>query len=84
LKVVPQVVGLIEAQAITDLTNLGFTVEVIQQVGTPEQVGLVIAQAPKPGTKAKFDSLVTISVAISPEAQPPPPPVEPPAEGEVS
>jgi len=84
LKVVPQVVGLTEAQAITDLTNLGFTVEVIQQVGTPEQVGLVIAQAPKPGTKAKFDSLVTISVAILPEVQPPPPPVEPPAEGEVS
>jgi serine/threonine protein kinase len=42
LKVVPQVVGLTEAQAITDLTNLGFAVEVLQQVGLPEQIGLVV------------------------------------------
>ncbi len=77
LKVVPQVVGLTEAQAITDLTNLGFTVEVLPQAGLPEQIGLVIAQAPKPGTKAKFDSLVTISVAVSPDQVPPaPPPAE--------
>ena len=77
LKIVPQVVGLTEAQAITDLTNLGFTVEVLPQAGLPEQIGLVIAQAPKPGTKAKFDSLVTISVAVSPDQVPPaPPPTE--------
>ena len=81
LKVVPQVVGLTEAQAITDLTNLGFAVEVLQQVGLPEQIGLVIAQAPKPGTKAKFDSLVTISVAVSAEELPPPLPEEPVVEG---
>ncbi len=81
LTVVPQVVGLTEAQAITDLTNLGFAVEVLQQVGLPEQIGLVIAQAPKPGTKAKFDSLVTISVAVSAEELPPPLPEEPVIEG---
>lgn len=84
LKVIPQVVGLTEAQAITDLTNLGFTVEVIQQVGTLEQLGLVIAQAPKPGTKAKFDSLVTISVGVSldqiPLPEPTPSPEEVPAQ----
>lgn len=78
LKVVPQVVGLTEAQAITDLTNLGFSVEVLQQVSLPEQVGLVIAQAPKPGTKVKFDSLVTISVGVLAEEIPPPPPLEEP------
>ena len=83
LKVIPQVVGLAEAQAITDLTNLGFAVEVIQQIGTLEQVGLVIAQAPKPGTKAKFDSLVTISIGVLPEDLPPPLPPEPAPEGEV-
>jgi beta-lactam-binding protein with PASTA domain len=79
LKVIPQVVGLPEAQAIVDLTNLGFKVEIIQQIGTPEQVGLVIAQAPKPGTKAKFDSLVTISVAVLDLTAPPvePVPTEP-------
>jgi len=65
LKLIPQVVGLSEAQALTDLANLGFQVRILQQVVT-DQIGSVIAQAPKPGTKSKEGALVTITLGVPP------------------
>jgi len=65
LKIVPQVVGLSEAQARTDLANLGFQVQILQQVVT-EQIGSVLAQAPKPGTKSSEGAIVTITVGVPP------------------
>ncbi|MDA3026605.1 MAG: Stk1 family PASTA domain-containing Ser/Thr kinase [Actinomycetota bacterium] len=76
LKIVPQVVGLSEAQARTDLANLGFQVQILQQVVT-EQIGSVLAQAPKPGTKSSEGALITITVGVPPDTEiiiPPPPP----------
>jgi serine/threonine-protein kinase len=65
LKIVPQVVGLSEAQARTDLANLGFQVQILQQV-VNEQIGSVLAQAPKPGTKSSEGALITITVGVPP------------------
>ena len=76
LKIVPQVVGLSEAQARTDLANLGFEVQILQQVVT-EQIGSVLAQAPKPGTKSSEGALITITVGVPPGTEiviPLPPP----------
>jgi serine/threonine-protein kinase len=75
LKIVPQVVGLSEAQARTDLANLGFQVQILQQV-VNEQIGSVLAQAPKPGTKSSEGALITITVGVPPGTTiviPPPP-----------
>jgi serine/threonine-protein kinase len=75
LKIVPQVVGLSEAQARTDLANLGFQVQILQQV-VNEQIGSVLAQAPKPGTKSSEGALITITVGVPPGTAiviPPPP-----------
>jgi serine/threonine-protein kinase len=75
LKIVPQVVGLSEAQARTDLANLGFQVQILQQV-VNEQIGSVLAQAPKPGTKSSGGALITITVGVPPGTTiviPPPP-----------
>jgi serine/threonine-protein kinase len=65
LKIVPQVVGLSEAQARTDLANLGFQVQILQQA-VNEQIGSVLAQAPKPGTKSSEGALITITVGVPP------------------
>jgi serine/threonine-protein kinase len=75
LKIVPQVVGLSEAQARTDLANLGFQVQILQQV-VNEQIGSILAQAPKPGTKSSEGALITITVGVPPGTTiviPPPP-----------
>jgi serine/threonine-protein kinase len=75
LKIVPQIVGLSEAQARTDLANLGFQVQILQQV-VNEQIGSVLAQAPKPGTKSSEGALITITVGVPPGTTiviPPPP-----------
>ena len=80
LKIVPQVVGLSEAQARTDLANLGFEVQKLQQVVT-EQIGSVLAQAPKPGTKSSEGALITITIGVPPGTEiviPPPPPIPTP------
>jgi serine/threonine-protein kinase len=80
LKIVPQVVGLSEAQARTDLANLGFQVQILQQVVT-EQIGSVLAQAPKPGTKSSEGALITITVGVPPGTEiviPPPLPIPTP------
>jgi serine/threonine-protein kinase len=65
LKIVPQVVGLSEAQARADLANLGFQVQILQQV-VNEQIGSILAQAPKPGTKSSGGALITITVGVPP------------------
>ena len=79
LKIVPQVVGLSEAQARTDLANLGFEVQILQQVVT-EQIGSVLAQAPKPGTKSSEGALITITIGVTPGTTiiVPPPPIPTP------
>jgi beta-lactam-binding protein with PASTA domain len=79
LKIVPQVVGFSEAQARTDLANLGFQVQILQQVVT-EQIGSVLAQAPKPGTKSSEGALITITVGVPPGTAivVPPPPIPTP------
>ena len=79
LKIVPQVVGLSEAQARTDLANLGFEVQILQQVVT-EQIGSVFAQAPKPGTKSSEGALITITIGVPPGTSivVPPPPIPTP------
>jgi len=75
---VPNVVGLSEAQARSDLANAGFDVNVVQQESDAASPGTVLAQSPKGGTTAVRGSLVTITVAKAP---PPPttsaPPVSP-------
>jgi serine/threonine-protein kinase len=84
LKIIPQVVGLSEAQARTDLANLGFQVQILQQV-VNEQIGAVLAQAPKPGTKSSEGAIVTITIGVPPgTVVVVPPPITPTASPTVS
>ena len=71
--------GLSEAQARADLANLGFQVQILQQV-VNEQIGSILAQAPKPGTKSSGGALITITVGVPPGTTiviPPTPTVSP-------
>jgi eukaryotic-like serine/threonine-protein kinase len=63
---VRDVTGETEAQARSDLSNAGFTVQVISQTTTSAQPGTVISQSPVAGTLTTSGSTVTITVAQAP------------------
>lgn len=73
LSPVPDVVGLIEAQARSDLAQAGFEVQVVEQESDTARAGSVLAQSPPAGTDLSRGSLVTITVATAPPPPPPPP-----------
>lgn len=77
---VPKVVGLSEAQAKADLTNLGFVVVSIPQEDGSVEPGTVLAQNPPEGSLLSVGKTVTITVATAP----PPPPSSPAASPSVS
>ena len=63
---VPDVVGISESQALSDLARAGFETQVIDQEIIGVADGEVLAQSPQPGTKLERGSLVTITVAVAP------------------
>ena len=71
---VPKVVGLTEAQALSDLAQRGFEVQVIRQETETSYPGTVMAQTPRAGEELIRGSIVTITVAVGapPEPQPEP------------
>jgi eukaryotic-like serine/threonine-protein kinase len=72
---VPNVVGRTEAQARTDLFNLGFEVAYGPELETTEFApGTVADQTPVGGEKAKKGSLVTLTLAKAPAPTPTPTP----------
>jgi eukaryotic-like serine/threonine-protein kinase len=64
--VVPDVRGTSEIQARTILTQAGFAPQVIQAYDETKPVGVVLAQAPDPGTSRMIGSTVTITVNREP------------------
>jgi len=59
---VPDVTGLDQSTATTNLQSAGFVVAVAQKSTTPDQVGKVLSQNPMGGTQAEKGSTVTITV----------------------
>ncbi len=75
---VPDVVGRTEAQARTDLFNLGFEVAYAPELETTEFApGTVADQTPVGGERAKKGSLVTLTLAKAPVPTPTPSPSVP-------
>ncbi|MFM1917862.1 MAG: hypothetical protein RJB01_1377, partial [Actinomycetota bacterium] len=66
LVTVPDVVGLSQAQALSDLTRAGFETQVIEQEIEGVTNGEVLAQSPQPGSPLERGALVTITVALAP------------------
>jgi len=73
LLTVPDLVGASEAQAKTDLVQVGFVPEVLYQESMDATAGTVIAQSPQPGTGLDRGATVVITVSTAP----PPPTPEP-------
>ncbi len=73
LLTVPDLVGASEAQAKTDLVQVGFVPEVLYQESMDATAGTVIAQSPQPGAGLDRGSTVVITVSTAP----PPPTPEP-------
>jgi len=75
---VPDVLGLDEETARTNLENDGWIV-VARDSGTdnPDEDGMVLSQTPRPGEEAKPGSRVTIYIGRLPPTEPPPPPPPP-------
>jgi len=73
LLTVPDLVGATEAQAKTDLVQVGFVPEVLYQESSDGAAGTVIAQSPQPGSGLDRGETVVITVATAP----PPPTPEP-------
>ena len=79
---VPDVRNVTQAQALSDLAQAGFEVQVVEQESTIEPPGIVLAQSPQPGTSLDRGSVVTITVSIAgapvePTVDPNVPPVDP-------
>jgi len=70
---VPSLLGLGEIQARTILTQAGFLVQLIDAVDPAQPVGVVVAQAPDPGTTHTIGSSVTITVNRAPASPTPTP-----------
>jgi eukaryotic-like serine/threonine-protein kinase len=64
--VVPLVVGLRQARAVTVLERVGFDVDA-QRTASAETRGIVIDQSPEPGTRLARDETVAIVVSSGPE-----------------
>ncbi len=84
---VPDVREVTQAQALSDLAQAGFEVQVVEQESTLEPPGIVLAQSPQPGTPLERGSVVTITVSVAgapvePTVDPnlpTEPPIDPPA-----
>lgn len=63
---VPNVKGKAEVDAVTILTQSGFKPQVINAYDASQPVGVVLSQAPDPGTSQAIGSTVTITVNKSP------------------
>lgn len=75
---VPQVKGASQAQARSDLAQLGFDVQIVELQDGSVPAGTVLAQSPQPGALLPRGSVVTITVATSPPAPPTPTPTPTP------
>jgi len=62
---VPDVREVTQAQALSDLAQAGFEVQVVEQESTLEPPGIVLAQSPRPGTPLERGSVVTITVSVA-------------------
>lgn len=62
---VPDVVGFDQAQALSDLTQAGFQVQVVEQEDGSVAAGTVLAQAPEAGSVLPRGSVVTITTAVA-------------------
>ena len=69
---IPNLVGLSEAQARSDLAQQGFDAQVVEIEDGSVSEGTVLAQSPKAGELLPRGSVVTITVATSPLAPPTP------------
>lgn len=80
--VVPDVIGLSEAQARSDIVQAGFDVQVITQETDSAAPGTVLAQSPQAGEALERGKVVTVTVATA-TVQPtlPPVPTAVPTEG---
>ena len=74
---VPDVSGVSVAQARSDIAQAGFEIQVIEQESSLESPGIVLAQAPPPGTSLERGSIVTITISIAATESPTPEPTEP-------
>ncbi len=74
---VPNVVGETSVQAQADLTNAGFSPQVILVTTTAAPDGQVISQNPAAGTALAQGKIVTITVAKAPQPTSPPPSTSP-------
>jgi serine/threonine-protein kinase len=76
---VPELSGVSVAQARSDIAQAGFEIQVIEQESSFESPGIVLAQAPPPGTSLERGSIVTITISVEPEPteSPTPEPTEP-------
>ncbi|MCH1403776.1 MAG: PASTA domain-containing protein, partial [Candidatus Nanopelagicales bacterium] len=76
---VPELSGVSLAQARSDIAQAGFEIQVIEQESSLESPGIVLAQAPPPGTSLERGSIVTITISVGPEPteSPTPEPTEP-------
>lgn len=63
-KTIPTVVGLTEEEAVEDLEELGFTVEVTY-VGRDSDLGLVLSCSPSAGTRTELTEIITLTVATA-------------------
>ena len=73
---VPDVVGLPSGEAQAILSQAGFQVLVNEEEST-EPPGIVVFQAPSPGTEVSGGSRVAITVAVEPAPEPTQPPQTP-------
>ena len=71
---VPKVVGSSEAQARSDLAQLGFDVQIVELEDGSVSAGTVLAQSPQGGELLPRGSIVTITVSTSPPLPPSPSP----------
>ena len=78
--VVPDVVGLLEDEATSQLRAAGFRVRVEQEVRADQPPGTVVRMNPAGKTKAESGSEVVIVVAVEPAAAPSPTPEPQPSE----
>ena len=67
---IPDLTGSEQAQALSDLQNLGFKVGIENAADSSVPIGSVIRTQPASGTVINPDSLVTIIVSVGPEAFP--------------
>jgi serine/threonine-protein kinase len=84
LVAVPELVGLSEAQARSDISNAGLQVSIVKQSSATATPGTVLAQSPRAGDRVRRGTLVTITVAeAAPTPTPTPTPTPAPPDADV-